>query len=311
MRILFMGTPDFALFSLKALVEKSGHEIIGVFTQPDQPKGRGYVLTPPPVKVYATEQGIPVYQPTTLRSDESFELLQSLAPDVIVVAAYGKILPARVLEFPRYGCLNIHGSLLPKYRGAAPMQRAIIDGERVTGITIMQMDVGLDTGDMLLKDEVEILPDDNFESIHDKLGACGAELLLAALRDLESGKLTAEKQDESLATYAKKIEKSDCLIDFSLPADAIHNLIRGLSPIPLAFTHTPDGKLLKILSATPSSVSHSALPGTVLSLDGGMITVACGEGVISLLSVLPEGKGRMTAAAYINGRRLSLGDRLQ
>ncbi len=311
MKILFMGTPDFALFSLKALVEKSGHEIIGVFTQPDQPKGRGYVLTPPPVKVYAAEHKIPVYQPTTLRSDESFELLQSLAPDVIVVAAYGKILPARVLEFPRYGCLNIHGSLLPKYRGAAPMQRAIMDGERVTGITIMQMDAGLDTGDMLLKETVEILPDDNFEDIHDKLGACGSELLLSALDKLENGKLTAQAQDESLATYAKKIEKSDCLLDFSLSAETLHNLIRGLSPIPLAFTHTPDGKLLKILSAKVSDSAHNALPGTVLSLNGGMITVACGEGAISFLSVLPEGKGRMTAAAYINGRRISLGDRLQ
>jgi methionyl-tRNA formyltransferase len=311
MKILFMGTPDFALFSLKALAERSGHEIVGAFTQPDQPKGRGYVLTPPPVKVYAAEKGIPVYQPTTLKSDESFELLKSLEPDVIVVAAYGKILPARVLEFPRHGCLNIHGSLLPKYRGAAPMQRAIIDGERETGITIMQMDVGLDTGDMLLKETVEILPEDNFEDIHDKLGACGAELILTAIERLEKGTLTAEKQDESLATYAKKIEKSDCLLDFSLSAEKLHNLIRGLSPIPLAFTHTPDGKLLKILSAKVSDLPHNALPGTVLSLDGGMITVACGEGAISLLSVLPEGKGRMTAAAYINGRRISIGDRLQ
>jgi methionyl-tRNA formyltransferase len=191
------------------------------------------------------------------------------------------------------------------------MQRAIIDGERETGITIMQMDVGLDTGDMLLKETVEILPEDNFENIHDKLGACGAELILTAIERLEKGTLTAEKQDESLATYAKKIEKSDCLLDFSLSAEKLHNLIRGLSPIPLAFTHTPDGKLLKILSAKVSDLPHNALPGTVLSLDGGMITVACGEGAISLLSVLPEGKGRMTAAAYINGRRISIGDRLQ
>lgn len=308
MRILFMGTPDFALFSLRALCE-AGEEIVGVVTQPDKPKGRGYILTPPPVKVYAEERGIPVYQPRTLKDEAFSQLLAEIDPALIVVVAFGKILPASVLEYPKHGCINVHGSLLPEYRGAAPMQRAIIDGKTVTGITTMRMDVGLDTGDMLLRREVEILPNDNFEDIHDKLGACGAELLLETLAQLRLGTLTPTAQDESLATYAAKIEKSDCVIDFSRSAKELHDRIRGLSPIPLAFTKTPDGRLLKILRAeiAEEEVQHP-IPGEVLALDGGRVTVACGKGSLALLELLPEGKGRMSAAAYINGRRLRIGD---
>lgn len=308
MKILFMGTPDFARFSLRAMVE-AGENVIGVVTQPDQPKGRGYVLTPPPVKVYAEEHNIPVYQPATLRSDEFFALLQSLDPDLIVVTAYGKILPARVLNYPKLGCVNVHGSLLPEYRGAAPMQRAIMDGKTVTGITTMMMDPGIDTGDILLTGEVPITQEDNFETVHDKMGVCGAEVLLRTLSAIRSGTLVRHKQDEEKATYAAKIEKSDCLIDFSLPAQELHNRIRGLSPVPLAFTHTPDGKLLKVPSAEVVSADGTLAPaGTVLSLDGGKVTVACGQGSIALLSVIPEGKGRMTAAAWINGRKIHVGD---
>ena len=305
MRILFMGTPDFALFSLRALVE-AGEDVVGVVTQPDKPKGRGYTLTPPPVKVYAEEKGLPVYQPKTLRDEAFAELLRQIDPEVIVVVAFGKILPANVLDYPKYGCVNVHGSLLPAYRGAAPMQRAIIDGCAETGITTMFMDVGLDTGDMLLKKSVAIDLHDTFETVHDKLGECGAELLLRTLALVEVGEITPEKQDDALATYAQKIEKEDCLLDFSRTAKEVHDRIRGLSPIPLSFTHTPDGKLLKILSSEP--VEGKGRPGEVISLSGGRITVACGEGAVALLSVLPEGKKRMSAADFINGRRISVGD---
>lgn len=309
MRILFMGTPDFALFSLRALVE-SGENVIGVVTQPDKPRGRGYELTPPPVKVYALEKGIPVYQPATLKDEAFAELLRTLDPELIAVVAFGKILPRSVLEFPRYGCINVHGSLLPAYRGAAPMQRAIMDGCSVTGITTMVMDVGLDTGDMLLKSEVAIGEDDNFEDVHDRLGAVGAQTLLDTLARLREGTLCPQKQDDSLATYAQKIEKSDCLLDFSLPARRLHDTVRGLSPVPLAFTHTPDGKLLKILRARLSPLPRpaDAVCGQVISLEDGAVHVACGEGVLSLLRVLPEGKGRMDAADFIRGRRISVGD---
>ena len=307
MRILFMGTPDFALFSLRALVE-AGEDVIGVVTQPDKPKGRGYALTPPPVKVYAAERGIPVYQPTTLRGEEFAALLSELDPELLVVAAFGKILPANVLDYPQYGCINIHGSLLPEYRGAAPMQRAIIDGKPKTGITTMMMDVGLDTGDMLLTEEIAIEEQDNFETIHDKLGECGARVLLRTLEALRAGTLVRHKQDDSLATYAAKIEKSDCLIDFSRDAKAVHDQIRGLSPIPLAFTHTPDGKMLKVIATERVALPSDATAGQVLSLDGGKITVACGSGAIALLTVLPEGKKRMSAADFINGRKINVGD---
>jgi len=309
MRILFMGTPDFALFSLRALVE-AGENVIGVVTQPDKPKGRGYALTPPPVKVYAQEKGLPVYQPNTLRGDEFAALLEELAPELIVVVAYGKILPVNVLEYPKYGCINVHGSLLPEYRGAAPMQRAIIDGKRETGITTMVMADGIDTGDMLLRGKITIEENDNFETVHDKLGICGAEVLLETLKQLRAGSLQAIPQDEALATYAAKIEKEDCVLDFARPAQAVHDRIRGLSPIPLAFTHTPDGKMLKVIASERLNETFDAPAGTVVSLEGGKITVACKEGAIALLSVLPEGKKRMSAADFINGRKVSVGDLL-
>lgn len=307
MRILFMGTPDFALFSLRALVE-AGENIIGVITQPDKPKGRGYTLTPPPVKVYALEQGLSVYQPNTLKGEEFAAFLEEQAPDLIVVAAYGKILPKNVLDFPKHGCINVHGSLLPEYRGAAPMQRAIIDGKSETGITTMMMDVGLDTGDMLLKDRVTIEENDNFEDIHDKLGACGAALLLKTVAAVKDGTLTRIRQDDSLATYAAKIEKSDCLLDFTLSAQEVHNRIRGLSPIPLSFTYLPDGKMLKVIASKVAERSCSGNCGEVTSLDNGVITVACGKGSLALLTVLPEGKKRMSAADFINGRKINVGD---
>ena len=311
MKILFMGTPDFALFSLKKLYE-CGHEIAAVITQPDKPTGRGYVMTPPIVKKWALEQNLTVYQPKTLRDEEFANLLAEIDPELIVVVAFGKILPENVIKYPKYGCINVHGSLLPEYRGAAPMQRAIIDGKKITGVTTMYMDVGLDTGDMLLKTEVEILPNDNFEDIHDKLGVAGADLLIETVKGLEAGTITPEKQDDSLSNYAKKIEKTDCLINFSENANTVHNLIRGLSPIPLSFTHTPNGKLLKVVASEVRDADreNTAEPGTVVALDG-RITVACGRGLIDLLTVVPEGKSRMNSADFIRGRKINIGDILK
>ena len=311
MKILFMGTPDFALFSLKGLCE-NGYNVVGVVTQPDKPKGRGYALTPPPVKVYAIEQNIPVYQPNSLRTEEFASLLAEINPDLIAVVAYGKILPKNVLDYPKYGCVNVHGSLLPEYRGAAPMQMAIIDGKKVTGITTMFMAEGLDTGDMLLKAECEIAENDNFEIIHDRLGLLGAELLRKTIDGLEKGEITPIPQDHSKATHTSKILKEDCELDFSKDCDTVHNLIRGLSPIPLSFTHTPDGKLLKIVESEiceRESVNEEI--GKVISLENGKIRVHCANGSINILKVLPEGKGRMTAADFIRGRKINEGDILK
>ena len=307
MKILFMGTPDFAVFSLEALT-KTENTVIGVVTQPDKPKGRGYEMMPPPVKVFAQNAGIPTYQPKTLRDEEFASLLSELDPDVIAVVAYGKILPVNVLEYPKYGCINVHGSLLPEYRGAAPMQRAIIDGKSETGITTMYMADGIDTGDMLLKEVVKIEDNDNFEDIHDKLGACGARLLVKTLEGLERGEIQRQPQDHSLATHAAKILKEDCLIDFSKSAKEVHDLIRGLSPIPLSFTHTPDGKMLKVVAAEVTNTDgNMGKAGEVVSLENG-ITVACGKGTVRFLRVLPEGKSKMDADAFVRGRKIALGD---
>ena len=230
---------------------------------------------------------------------------------MIVVVAYGKILPQNVLDYPKYGCVNVHGSLLPEYRGAAPMQRAIIDGKKVTGITTMLMAAGLDTGDMLLKSEVEIGENDNFEDIHDRMCEAGAEVLLETLGLLKEGKIEPRAQDHSLATYAAKIEKADCLIDFTKSAQAVHDLIRGLSPIPLSFTHLPNGGMLKVTKSEiyAAEGKHGAC-GEVIA-DDGRIVVACGEGAVSLLGVLPEGKGRMSAADFVRGRKIAKGDILK
>lgn len=309
MRILFMGTPDFALATLKAL-HADGENIVGVVTQPDKPRGRGNIMTPPPVKVFAESVGIPVYQPTTLKNGAFDETLKTLDPELIVVVAYGKILPASVLDYPTHGCMNVHGSLLPALRGAAPMQRAIMEGHPVTGITTMYMADGIDTGDMLLKAELPIDPDDNFESIHDKLAALGAETMKKTIAALRAGALVRIPQDDRLATYAAKIEKSDCLIDFTADAATVHNRIRGLSPIPLSFTHTPDGKLLKVVAARVGCPDgQKATPGTVISVEDG-IEVACGEGTVVLTRVVPEGKGQMSAADFVRGRKIGVGNLL-
>ena len=308
-KILFMGTPDFAKIQLETLIE-NGADIIGVVTQPDKPKGRKMILTPPPVKVLAEEHGIAFYQPATLRGEEFATLLDSLAPELIIVAAYGKILPENVINYPKLGCINVHGSLLPKYRGAAPIQRAIIDGEAETGITIMYMDVGLDTGEMLSKVTVPIEKNDNFETMHDKLAEAGAKLLIETVESLENGTASREKQDDSLSTYAAKIENADCILDFSENAQSVFNRIRGLSPFPLGVV-LHNGKSLKLIRAelVDTEKAHNN-PGEVLALDASKncIEIACGVGSVAVTNLLPEGKSRMSAADYINGRKIAVGD---
>ena len=304
MKIVFMGTPDFAVPALKMLARE--HEVAAVFTQPDKPVGRKQILTPPDVKVCANELGIPVFQPASMKTEEALELLRRFSPDVAVVAAYGQILPKAVLDVPRLGCVNIHGSLLPKYRGAAPIQQAVLDGEEVTGVTTMLMDVGLDTGDILMKRETRIGENETSAELFDRLAVLGGELILDTLSALEKGELTPQKQDESLATHTKKIDKSLCPVDFTKPAREVHNLIRGLYSWPIATAEIGDRRV-KIYSSRLADNSGKA--GMILSVKP--LIVACGEGAVELLELQPEGKKRMSAEAFAAGYRLKKGDMLK
>ena len=302
-----MGTPDFALECLRAVHANPKAEVVGVLTQPDKPKGRGMKMIPPPVKVFAEECGIPVYQPLTLKDGAFEDTLRELDPELIIVAAYGKILPRYVLDYPKFGCVNAHASLLPRHRGAAPITRAIMEGDTVTGVTAMFMDVGLDTGDMIFSLETPITEDDNVGTLHDRLALLGGEAMSRVVDMAAEGTLPRTPQPEDGVTYAAKIMKEDCAVDFSRTCREVLNLIRGLSPIPCAFTRTPDGKLLKLTGAVKSDAKSRGVIGEVISLDEG-ITVACADGTITVTGVIPEGKGRMNAADYIRGRKLSVGD---
>ncbi len=307
MRIVFMGTPDIAASCLSALL-KDGRDVVGVVTGEDKARGRGNVLTPTPVKILANENDIPVYTPKTLRDEAFMNTLHELLPDIIVVVAYGKILPPEVLFFSKYGSINVHVSLLPKYRGAAPMQRAIMDGESETGVTIMYMDEGLDTGDIIMSRAFPIGKKDNFETVHDKSAEIGSELLLEALTAIENGTATRTKQDSSLATYAKKIEKNEAKLDLSKNAKELDCIARGLTPIPGAYV-MQNGKMLKLLDF--EAVSGKGSVGEVTELDDkgeGSFTVACKDGALRIFAVKPEGKGKMTAGDYIRGRKISKGD---
>ncbi len=310
MRILFMGTPEISATCLKKLLDDN-REVCAVVTREDKPRGRGNVMTPTPVKALAEENGISVYTPKTLRDGEFMNILSEIAPDIIVVVAYGKILPPEVINYPKYGCINLHVSLLPKYRGAAPMQRAIMDGESETGVTIMYMDEGLDTGDIIATEKFPISETDDFEAIHDRSAIVGSRLLSETIALIPEGKTTRIKQDGSLATYAAKVEKEDCKIDFSLPAKTVNARIRGVTPIPGAFCYL-NGKMLKICKAEVVSASGTA--GRVIDLSSsgdGFITVACGEGALRITKVIPEGKGRMSAGDFVRGRKINLGDNLE
>ena len=310
MRIVFMGTPDFAVGSLQALCESGKHEILAVVTQPDRPKGRGNKLLQTPVKEYALEQGLTVYQPQKVKTPEFVELLHELQPELIVVAAFGQFLSKEILELPKYGCINVHASLLPKYRGAAPIQYAIIKGEKESGVTIMQMDIGMDTGAMLDKVVVPIEENTTMGELHDALREQGAALLLQVIDKIAAGTAVAEPQDNEQATYATLLDRSMEHIDWSKTAQEVHNLIRGFNPAPSTFTKLPNGKSLKIWGSKMTGKSSTAAAGTVIETGKHSFFVACGEGVLEITEVQPESKKRMPAQVFLNGRGVQEGDLL-
>ena len=311
MRIVFMGTPDFAVGSLQALCESGKHEILAVVTQPDRPKGRGNKLLQTPVKEYALAQGLTVYQPQKVKTPEFVELLHELQPELIVVAAFGQFLSKEILELPKYGCINVHASLLPKYRGAAPIQYAIIKGEKESGVTIMQMDIGMDTGAMLDKVLVPIAENTTMGELHDALREQGAALLLQVIDKIAAGTAVAEPQDNEQATYATLLDRSMEHIDWSKTAQEVHNLIRGFNPAPSTFTKLPNGKSLKIWgSKMTDKNSAAAAAGTVIETGKHSFFVACGEGVLEITEVQPESKKRMPAQVFLNGRGVQEGDLL-
>ena len=308
MRVIFIGTPDFSVGALKALAE-NGYEIAGVVTQPDKPRGRGKASAMTPVKEAALELGLTVYQPARVREQSFMDTVRALNPDVIVVSAFGQIIPKALLELPRYGCVNIHASLLPKYRGAAPIQWAVMDGEPVSGVTIMQMDEGLDTGDMLAKTEVPLEPDETGGSLFDKLSRAGAELLIRTLPALEQGTLTPEKQPlESPTAYARMIRKEDGRIDWNLEAEAIERRIRGLNPWPSAYTKL-QGKTLKLWRArVEENQEKEGEPGQIIRVEKEDFYVKTGEGILKIEELQLEGKKRMDTGAFLRGFPLSAGE---
>lgn len=310
MRIVFMGTPDFAVGSLQALCESGKHEILAVVTQPDRPKGRGNKLLQTPVKEYALEQGLTVYQPQKVKTPEFVELLHELQPELIVVAAFGQFLSKEILKLPKYGCINVHASLLPKYRGAAPIQYAIIKGEKESGVTIMQMDIGMDTGAMLDKVVVPIAENTTMGELHDALREQGAALLLQVIDKIAAGTAVAEPQDNEQATYATLLDRSMEHIDWSKTAQEVHNLIRGFNPAPSTFTKLPNGKSLKIWGSKMTDKSSAAAAGTVIETGKHSFFVACGEGVLEITEVQPESKKRMPTQVFLNGRGVQEGDLL-
>ncbi len=304
-RIAFMGTPDFAVPSLEACTRLG--EVILVVTQPDKPKGRGRELAAPPVKQWALARGLRVEQPESLRATRFHEVLAPLAPDVVVVAAYGKILPPELLAAPRHGCVNVHGSLLPRWRGAAPIQRAVAEGDPTTGVCLMVMEAGLDTGPVFARREIPIEPTDTGGSMHDRLAKLGAEALLSELPAYLRGERPAVPQDHSKATLAPMLKKEEGELDFSRPARVLEARLRGFTPWPGAYTHV-NGRLLKVLAARVGAGAGS--PGEVLSASAEGIEVACGEGSLVLTEVLPEGKRAMSAAQFLSGRPLAKGSRV-
>ncbi|MBO5992528.1 MAG: methionyl-tRNA formyltransferase [Acidaminococcaceae bacterium] len=306
-KVVFMGTPDFAVGSLQALLEAGQYHIQAVVTQPDRPKGRGQKIVETPVKIFALQHDLPVFQPMKVKEPEFVQKLKEWKPDFIVVAAFGQFLTQEILDIPVYGCINVHGSLLPKYRGAAPIQYAIIKGEKETGVTIMRMEKGMDTGAMYSKVTVPIDEEMNFARLHDELMEKGAKLLTETLPKIADG-LQPEEQDEREATYATLISKDMARIDWTSSAQAVHDRVRGFDPAPGAFTNLPDGKLLKIWETRVTGDRTEAAAGTVISVSKKEFSVACGEGVLSILTVQPESKKRMPAAVFLNGRGVKAGD---
>lgn len=301
MKVLFMGTPDFAVACLESLL-KAKYDVCAVFTQPDKPRGRKMVMTPPDVKVCALEHNLPVYQPNTLKDGEALEIIKSYEPDAIVVAAYGKILPKEVIDYPRYGCINVHGSILPKYRGAAPIQWSVINGDKETGVTTMLMNEGLDTGDMLLIEKTPIDINDTASSVFDRLADIGGKLLVETLIKAEKGELNPIKQDDSLSTYAPMLDKNISEIDWNKDALTIHNLIRGLYSWPIAQTRF-NGKKMKIYKSSVSDLNGAV--GEVVSLSP--LTIACKDGAVEILELQLEGKKRMDYKSFLLGHHIECG----
>ncbi|MDO4601764.1 MAG: methionyl-tRNA formyltransferase [Eubacteriales bacterium] len=306
MKIVYMGTPDFAVLPLRAMKE-AGYEVAAVVTQPDKPKGRGKTMLPTPVKEEAVALGIPVYQPVKVREPEFLETLKEIGPDLIVVAAFGQIIPKTILTLPRFGCINIHASLLPKYRGAAPIQQAVIDGEKESGVTIQKMGEGLDTGDMISKEVVVLSPEETGGSLFDKLSKAGADLLVKTLPSIFDGTAVYEKQpEESPTPYAAMITKQMGLLDFTKSAEVLERLVRGLNPWPSAYTFL-NGKTLKVWKSSVGEEKGNALPGTVVKTDRHGIYVACCDKTLILEEVQLEGKKRMDADAFLRGYPVEAG----
>lgn len=302
MKILFMGTPDFASRALQELYDRN-YNVIGVFTQPDKPKNRGMKLEESPVKKLAVAHGTPVYQPAKVRDGEAMKIIEELAPDIIAVVAYGKILPKEILDYPKYGCINIHGSLLPKYRGAAPIQWSVLNGDKVTGVTSMYMAEGMDTGDIILTKETEILPDETSGELFDRLSVLGAELLCETIDAAEAGSIVRIPQNEAEATYASMIDKTMCPIDWNKTAWEILNQIRGLDPWPVA-TAEFEGQKYKVFKAVKYSDDTKNSPvGTIIPNKEG-VEVVCGDGTLLITQLQPPGKRRMAAADFLRGHKL-------
>ncbi|WP_124728723.1 methionyl-tRNA formyltransferase [Staphylospora marina] len=303
-----MGTPDFAVPCLDTLVNE-GYRVVGVVTQPDRPRGRKMELTPPPVKRAALKWGLPVFQPEKLREPDALEQVLALEPDLVVTAAYGQILPERLLKAPRFGCINVHASLLPRYRGGAPIHRAIVNGEKETGVTLMYMEKRLDAGDMIAQKAVPITERDHAGSMHDKLSLLGAELLKETLPKLLAGEVQAVPQDESLATFAPNLTREDERMDWNRSARDLACQVRGLHPWPVAFT-TWNQKPLKVWWAVAKDEPAGADPGTIVRVEEDGMAVATGQGILLLTEVQPAGKTRMSAAEFARGRRIKAGERL-
>lgn len=300
MKILFMGTPDFAVPSLQALIE-AGHDIVGVFTQPDKPKNRGMKLQPPPVKVVALEHDIPVFQPTKLRDGVAMETIQGLAPDLIVVAAYGRILPQEILDYPKLGCINVHSSLLPKYRGSAPIHWAILNGDEESGVTIMHMALALDAGDIIVQAATPIDPDETVETLHDRLAHMGAELLVETVVAIGDGTAVRTPQQEDLVTHAPMLSRALSPMDFTRPARELHNQVRGLIPWPAAVTEL-NGTRCKIFSTSVLEETTGKAPGSVIAADKKGLKLACGGGTVLQINELQaDGGKRLKAADYLRG----------
>lgn len=308
MRVIFMGTPDFAVGTLQALID-SRHEVIGVYTQPDKPKGRSGKLVMSPVKELALAYDIPVYQPVKIREPEYVEQIRKMNADVIVVVAFGQILPKAVLEASKYGCINVHASLLPMYRGAAPIQWAVIDGQTKTGVTTMQMDAGIDTGDILLKREVTLDERETGGSLFERLSKVGAGLLIETLEQAEAGTLKPEKQDDSRSTYAKMLNKELGRLDFAKDAVALERLIRGLNPWPSAFGNY-NGKIMKIWDARVVEADSVGTPGEIIKVDKDSFTVKCGTGALQIMELQLEGKKRMKTADFLCGSKVLAGENI-